>query len=386
MGQHNRLKVIICPDSFKGSLSSSEAADAIERGILACGSSFPVDVVKMPLADGGEGTVEVLLQALGGRFVDVDVHDPLMRPIRASYALSGDGKTAIVEMATASGLCLLNESERDPRTTTTYGTGELIGAALKSGVERILVCIGGSATNDGGSGVASALGVRFLDAFGNALPCGGASLIGLDHIDMSGFTFPIGEVAITVACDVTNPLTGPNGASTVYGPQKGADLQMVSELDDALARYGRIVEDELGVSVVKMPGAGAAGGLGAGLAAFFGAELRSGIDMVMEAVGFDEMLLDADLVITGEGCIDSQTASGKVIGGILKRTQHSQVPVVAFGGRIDVVPELYDFGLTAAFPIASGPMSLEYSINSAEKLLESASERVYRLYTRIILD
>jgi glycerate kinase len=373
------LKVIVCPDSFKGSLSSSEAADAIERGILACGSSFPVEVVKVPLADGGEGTAEVLLQALGGRFVEVDVHDPLMRPMRASYALSADGKTAIVEMATASGLCLLKDSERDPRITTTYGTGELISAALKSGVERILVCIGGSATNDGGSGVASALGVRFLDSLGKELPYGGASLVGLDRIDMGGFIFPVGEVAVTVACDVTNPLAGPNGASAIYGPQKGADPQMVAELDAALTRFGAVVEGELDVGVVNMPGAGAAGGLGAGLAAFFGAELRSGIDMVLDAVGFDEMLSDADLVITGEGCIDSQTASGKVIGGILKRTQRLHVPVVAFGGKVDVVPELYDLGFTAAFPIASGPMSLSNSINSAGKLLESASERVFRL-------
>jgi glycerate kinase len=379
MTQHNRLKVIVCPDSFKGSLSSSEAADAIERGILASTPSFPVEVVKVPLADGGEGTAEVLLQALGGRFVEIDVHDPLMRPIRASYALSADRKTAIVEMATASGLCLLKENERDPRITTTFGTGELISAALRSGVERILVCIGGSATNDGGSGVASTLGVRFLDASGKELPYGGASLAGLDRIDMSGFIFPAGDVAVTVACDVTNPLTGPNGASAIYGPQKGADPQMVSELDAALTRYGRIVEDQLGVSVVNMPGAGAAGGLGAGLAAFLKAELRSGIDMVLDAVGFDEMLSHADLVITGEGCIDSQTASGKVIGGILNRAQRLHVPVIAFGGKVEVVPELYESGLTAAFPIASGPMSHCDSISSAKQLLESASERVFRL-------
>jgi len=379
MAQHNCLKVIVCPDSFKGSLGSSEAADAIERGIFASTPPFPVEVIKVPLADGGEGTAEVLLQALGGRFVEVDVHDPLMRPIRASYALSGDGKTAIVEMATASGLCLLNENERDPRMTTTYGTGELITAALKSGVERLLVCIGGSATNDGGSGVASALGVRFLDSSGKELPCGGASLAKLSCIDMSGFTFPVGDAAVTVACDVTNPLTGPNGASAVYGPQKGADLHMVSELDAALAHYGSVVENTLRISVVSMPGAGAAGGLGAGLAAFFKAELRSGVDMVLDAVGFDEMLSDADLVITGEGCIDSQTAAGKLIGGILKRTQSLHIPVIAFGGKVDVVPELYDSGLTSAFPIVSGPMSLGNSINTADKLLESASERVFRL-------
>lgn len=379
MTRRNSFKVVICPDSFKGSLSSSEAADAIERGILRCGLSMPVEVLKVPVADGGEGTAEVLARALGGRFVEVDVHDPLMRPIRASFVISGDRKTAVVEMAAASGLCLLKEDERNPRITTTYGTGELIVAAVNSGVKRILICIGGSATNDGGSGAVSALGGRFLDSSGSELPHGGASLAGLSRIDRTGFSFPVGEVAVTVACDVTNPLTGIKGASAVYGPQKGADTQMVAELDAALSRYGQIVERDLHVSVFDMPGAGAAGGLGAGLAAFLMADLRSGINMVLDAVGFDELLSDTDLVITGEGCIDAQTAYGKTIGGILNRTRALQVPVIAFGGSVDIVPALYDSGLTAAFPIVSGPMSSNDSINNASQLLQSASERVFRV-------
>ncbi len=375
------MKIIICPDSFKGSLSSVEVADAIERGIKIGAANAFIETVAIPIADGGEGTVDALVRATGGRYECVEVHDPLMRKIKSNFGILGDGKTAVIEMSAASGLTLLKEDERNPLITTTYGTGELIKAALDLGVEKIIIGIGGSATNDGGFGAMSALGAKFLDADGNPIQFGGAALAKLDRIDISDFNFPFERVSVEVACDVTNPLTGPNGASAVYGPQKGATPSMVAELDAALTNYADVIERCLNKSVKDIPGGGAAGGLGAGLNAFLNAELRSGIDMVLDAVHFNDMLSSADLIITGEGRIDEQTAFGKTIGGILKRASAADVPVIAIAGSISGnIQALYDTGLTSAFSICNGPMSLEQAINSAEKLIENLSINIVRTF------
>lgn len=375
------MKVVICPDSFKGSLSSIEAAEAIARGIRLAINSEPVDVVKIPIADGGEGTVDALTSATGGEVKHICVQDPLMRQTDSFYGVVGDGSTAVIEMAAASGLVLLANDERNPLITTTYGTGELLAAAVDTGVSKIVIGIGGSATNDGGSGAMRALGARFLDKDGNDLPHGGAALAYLAHIDMSGFRFPLDRVSVEVACDVSNPLTGPMGASAVYGPQKGATPEMVAELDAALANYAEVVKRDLGKDIDKMPGAGAAGGLGAGLAAFLDARLRSGIDMVLDAAHFDQVITDADLIITGEGRIDEQTAYGKTIGGILKRASGPKVPVVAIAGAVQGdVRVLFDAGLVAAFSITPGPVALDYAMQNAAGLIEQVSANIIRLF------
>ena len=373
------MKIVICPDSFKGSLSSVEAADAIARGIRM-GVGGDIEIVQIPIADGGEGTADTLVRATGGEIRKLRVHDPLIRETDAFFGILGDGRTAVIEMAAASGLYLLSENERNPLITSTVGTGELLLAAVEAGVEKIVIGIGGSATNDGGTGAMSALGVKFLDKSGNILPQGGAALADLDRIDMSEFKFPLDKIAVEVACDVTNPLCGPTGASAVFGPQKGASPEMVTKLDLALANYSQVMKRDLGKDVALMPGAGAAGGLGAGLAAFLDAKLRSGIDMVLDAAGFDEAISNADLVITGEGKIDEQTAYGKTIGGVLKRAAKLNIPVVAIAGSIaGNIQPLYDAGLTAVFSIALGPMSLDYAMNNAERLIKSVSANIARL-------
>ena len=374
------MKVIICPDSFKGSLSSIEAADAMARGVQLAVSPRQVDIVKIPLADGGEGTVEALVRAAGGEIRPVRVHDPLLREIDSFFGLLGDGKTAAVEMAAASGLCLLSDDERNPLVTSTYGTGELLLAAAEAGAQKIIVGIGGSATNDAGAGAMVALGARFLDKHGRDLPPGGAALADLARIDMSSFKFPVDRVEVEVACDVDNPLTGPNGASAIYGPQKGATPEMVNLLDATLRNYAQVVRQNLNKNVAQLPGGGAAGGLGAGLAAFLNANLRSGIDIVLDTVNFDAAVSGADLIITGEGRIDEQTAYGKTIGGILKRVAGHDIPVVAIAGSIsgDIQP-LCDAGLTAVFALTAESVSTDYAVENAARLLESISADIARL-------
>lgn len=374
------MKIVVCPDSFKESLSSVEAADAIAHGLEIEAGIEPIEVVKLPLADGGEGTVDALVRATGGEIRRVRVHDPLMREIDSFFGILGDGKTAVVEMAAASGLHLLSESERNPLITTTYGTGELISEALRTGVEKIIIGIGGSATNDAGAGAMAALGVRFLDANGNELPPGGAALANLHRVDMSSFDFPLDRITVEVACDVANPLTGPEGASAVFGPQKGATLEMVERLDKALAHFAEVIRRDLGQDISELSGAGAAGGLGGGLAAFLRAKLRSGIDMVLDVVHFDEAIAGANLVITGEGRIDEQTAYGKTIGGVLRRASRAGVPVVALAGSYSGdLRALYDAGLAAVFSIAPGPVSLQYTMEHAAELLVNTSANVARL-------
>ena len=378
------MRFLLAPDSFKGSLSALEAAAAMADGIRrVCPQA---EVFLLPLADGGEGTAESLITATGGRRLSTFVTGPLNTPVNATYGLLGpDSRTAVVEMAAAAGLPLVPPALRDPRQTTTYGVGELLRLAADAGVQKIIVGLGGSATNDGGAGAMQALRVRFLDAAGNSLPTPitGGDLARLARIDTTELRFPQ-NVQVVIASDVTNPLLGPNGASVVYGPQKGADAEAVAELDVNLSLYVDVIKRDLGVDVADRAGGGAAGGLGAGLMAFLGAEMRSGIDLVLDAAGFDEKARGADWVWTGEGRIDEQTLQGKTISGVLRRCRALGVPVLAFGGSVDdgAADRLAEFGLTSAFPLVSGPMSLEQAMSDGERLLTAAAARVARLLCR----
>ena len=324
------MKIIVAPNSFKGSLSATQAANAIANGVREV---FPdAEVVEIPVADGGEGTVEALVSAHHGTYEWLNVEGPLGDPVLASYGLIDGGKTAVAELASASGYVLVSPAMRDPRKTSTYGFGQMLEAARKSGARSVIAGIGNSATNDGGVGMAQALGYRFLDAAGVDLPRGGAALLRLERIDDSKLNPGWRSVQVRVACDVTNPLTGPEGASAVYGPQKGADPATVRLLDQALGRLAQVIEHQYGKRVADIPGAGAAGGTGAGLMAFLDAKLVSGAALVVDASGFDEALPGAQLVITGEGRADGQTAYGKAPGEVARRAQAAGIPTVLIAG------------------------------------------------------
>lgn len=375
------MRILIAPDSFKGSLGAPEVARAVAAGVRAAESGL--EVMELPMADGGQGTVEAMVAATGGRLVEVEALDPLGRAIRARYGLLGDGQTAVIEMAAASGLTLLKPEERDPRLTTTYGTGQLIRAALDRGVRRIIVGIGGSATNDGGAGAAQALGVRFLDQDGNPLPPGGAGLARLERIDPSGLDPRLQQVEVLVACDVTNPLCGPRGASAVYGPQKGATPEMVRELDAALAHFAAVVRREMGVDVAGFPGSGAGGGLSAGLVAFAGGKIRRGFELVAEATRLAEQVARADLIITGEGRTDRQTLNGKTVWGVAQVARQYGKPVVALSGSLgEGAEELLAHGVTALFSCIDRPMGLEEAMAEAPRLLAAAAQNLVRLWLR----
>ena len=324
------MKIVVAPNAFKGTLTAPEAAAAISRGVREV---FPgAEIVEVPVADGGDGTAEALVTALHGEFRAVLVDGPLGDPVEAKFGLVDSGRTAVVELASASGLALIQPARRDPMLASTFGFGQLLRAARDAGAAAVIAGIGGSATNDGGAGMAQALGYRLLDARGHDLERGGAALARLWTIDASGFDRAWQSVGVRVACDVTNPLTGPLGASAVYGPQKGARPDMVRELDAALARFSEVIERDLGKRVSDVPGAGAAGGAGAGLIAFLGAELVPGAALVVDAAGFDEKLKGASLVITGEGRVDGQTAYGKAPGEVSRRAQAAGVPVLLLAG------------------------------------------------------
>lgn len=371
------MKIVIAPDSYKGSVSAVGVAEAMERGVRKV---FPdAEVVKMPIADGGEGTVETMIEASGGTWVEETVVGPLGEPVKAGWGIMGDGETGVIEMAAASGLPLVGD-RKNPLITTTYGTGELIVSALNRGLKRIIIGIGGSATNDGGVGMARALGVRFLDADGKELANGGGALADLATIDVSGIDSRINDVTLLVACDVDNPLCGPTGASFVYGPQKGATPEMVEALDAALANYADIAEKTLGKSVKDTPGAGAAGGLGAGLMLFTQTELRPGIDIILEVNEFDKALEGASLMLTGEGQTDFQTARGKAPVGAAKWAKKYDIPVVCISGGLGKgANEVLAHGIDAIASIAPHPISLEDCIAQGEQLLEDATERICRL-------
>lgn len=375
------MKIILAPDSFKGSLSAPQAAEAMAAGVRRVRPEM--QIITLPLADGGEGTLDALLAATNGRRMSLSVHSPLGTMVDAAWGVIGDGRTAVVEMAQAAGLGLVPEPKRDPRRATTYGVGALLQAAANTGVEEIIVGLGGSATNDGGAGALQALGGQFWDEDGQLLPdgIGGAALSRLARIDASRLRFPTGRIRVVLATDVSNPLLGPQGASAVYGPQKGADAQTVAELDSALSRFADVVRRDLGLDVANEPGAGAAGGLGFGLMALLGAKRRSGIDLVLDAIGFEAQARDADWVWTGEGHIDAQTIHGKVIAGVLARCRGLGVPVVAFGGSVDedAAEALAGHGLQAAIPIVSGPMTLPEAMRDGARLLQDAAARTTRL-------
>ncbi len=345
------MKIIVAPNSFKGSLTAAQAASAIAHGVR---EALPdAEIVEVPVADGGDGTVEALVSARKGTFRDVEVEGPLGDPVRAVYGLIDGGRTGVVELASSSGLALIPIERLDPRKASTFGFGQLLEAARMQRVASIIAGIGGSSTNDGGAGMAQALGYRLLDSDGRDLPRGGAALAHLDRIDPSGFDPSWRSVSVMVASDVTNPLTGPQGASAVYGPQKGADPEAVRELDAALARLAEVIARDLGKQVADIAGAGAAGGAGAGLVAFLGARLVPGAPLVVDASGFDQVLQGARLVITGEGRVDGQTAFGKAPGEVAKRAMSAGIPTLLLAGsRGPGWESLSSMGVTSVVTLA----------------------------------
>ncbi len=372
------MNMIVAPDSFKGSLTALEAADAIVQGVR---DVFPdAEIVSIPLADGGEGTVEALVRATEGKILPAEVTGPMGEPVDALFGLLGDDVTAVVEMAQAAGLSLVPAEKRNPLLASTYGVGELMRAALDTGCTQLIVGLGGSATSDGGAGMAQALGIKLLGAGGAELNPGAAALASLEKIDMSGRDPRVEGTKIYAASDVANPLCGPEGAAAVYGPQKGATDQMVQMLDKALANLASVIERDLGVEVRALPGGGAAGGLGAGLVAFAGAEIRSGPSLVLQLLRFDEFLESADLVLTGEGRIDRQIEFGKAISGVALLAEKHEVPVIAFTGCLEEEEDkLAERGISAVVPIAPGPVSEQDSVARAGELLQAAAERAMRL-------
>lgn len=371
------MHILIVPDSFKGSLSSIEAAQCIDTGFRRVFSGCTSGL--LPVADGGEGTVEALVAGAGGQIVTATVSDPLGRPVEAQFGLLEDG-WAVIEMAQASGLPLLAPQERNPGRTSTYGTGQLIRAALDRGCRHMLIGIGGSATNDGGAGMAAALGVRFLDSGSALLPPGGLALADLAQIDLTQLDPRIRDTEFVVASDVTNPLCGSNGASAVYGPQKGASPQQVAALDEALAHYATLLATTCGLDVANLPGAGAAGGLGAGLMAFCSARLRPGIDVIFERLGLEAQIARADLILTGEGRVDATSANGKLLSGVGRLALRHRKPVIALTGSAGEGSQTLEaLGIRAVVPIADGPISLEQSLADASRLITDAAERTARL-------
>ncbi|MCI2245674.1 glycerate kinase [Xanthomonas sp. PPL568] len=369
------MKIVIAPDAFKESLSAAQAAAQIAAGFR---SVFPeAEYVLLPFADGGEGTVDALVAGGGGRRVACTVTGPLGAPVTAEFGLSEDGGTALIEMAAASGLMLVPPPRRDPRLTGTRGVGELILAALDAGARRLLIGIGGSASNDGGAGMAQALGVRLLDADGRDLAAGGAALGALARIALDGLDPRLRDCTIEVACDVDNPLTGPTGASAVFGPQKGATPAMVAQLDTGLQRYAEAIERTLGVAVAQLPGAGAGGGIGAALVAFLGARLRPGVEIVAQALGLEAHLAGADLLVTGEGRLDGQSAQGKVPVGIARIARRHGVPVLAIAGGLgEGAADLQAQGIDALFGAVQRVSTREAALADAADALRQAARNV----------
>ena len=372
------MKIVIAPQGFKAGISGLEAAQAIARGVAAAVPD--AEMVLAPVADGGDGTLNALVDATEGQVFTSTVTGPLGQPQESRWGVMGDGRTAVIEMALASGLALVPQRRRNPRITTTAGTGEILLEALDRGYTRIIVGLGGSATNDGGAGLASALGARFLDSEGRPLAAGGSALARLDRVETDGLHPGLEKATIIAATDVTNPLCGADGASAVFGPQKGANPDMVSELDAALANYARVVARDVGRDVSGQPGAGAAGGLGAGLMAFAGAALQSGIDMVCEVLHFDALLEGADMVITGEGRADRSTIFNKAPVGVARHAKAHGIPTVLLAGSLGPgFEELYEHDVAAVVCIADRPMNFDASLSRSAELLESAAERTMRL-------
>ncbi|CAH0343954.1 glycerate kinase [Bacillus sp. CECT 9360] len=372
------MKIVIAPDSFKESLTSMEVCHAVENGFRKI---FPSsDYVKIPIGDGGEGTVQSLVDGTDGRLVSLSVTGPLGNKVDGFYGISGDGQTAFIEMAAASGLHLVPKEQRNPLLTTTRGTGELIFDALNRDVKQIILGLGGSATNDGGVGMAAALGVKFFNKADEEIPPQADHLNDLYRIDISKLDVRLKDIKVEAACDVTNPLVGEKGASAVFGPQKGATEKMIKMLDKNLHNYAEVVENCLHVSIKDLPGAGAAGGLGAGVLAFLNGELKKGIDIVLDFTNFEQLVNDADLVITGEGQIDSQTIYGKAPIGVAKRAKKYDIPVIAIAGSIGSNYEaVYDHGIDAVFSIVNEITTLEAALENGKLNMEKTAENVARL-------
>lgn len=373
------MKIIIAPDSFKGSLTALEVCDAIASGIHAFDPS--AECLKAPMADGGEGTVQSLIDATGGTLRHVTVQGPLWEPVEACYGILGDGETAVIEMASASGLPLVPPDRRNPLHTTTFGTGELIRHALDAGARQFIIGIGGSATTDGGLGMAAALGARLLDEHGQEIKPDGAGLQRLAAIDLGNFDARVREAEFRVACDVDNPLYGPTGAAHVYGPQKGATLEIVEQLDEGLRNFAAVAKRDLSADVADVPGAGAAGGLGAGLMIFCGATLEPGVRIVIEAIGLRALMQGADLCITGEGRIDGQTAFGKTPCGVAGVADEFAVPCLAIAGSVVPGPQLNDM-FDAVFSLCNAPMTLDEAMqpDRARGLIAFIAQQVVRCF------
>ena len=372
-------KIVVASDSFKGSLTSLEVAAGAEQGIHEV---FPeCEVVKVNVADGGEGTMDALRSTLGGQWVTVAAADPLGRPRDVSYVVLSDGKTAVIEMSAASGLPLLEPQERNPMLTSTFGTGEMIVDALSRGCRRFLVGIGGSATNDAGMGMLEALGFRFIDEDGKVLPGRGESMSEVVDIDMSHVSPEVKESEFIIACDVDSPFCGPRGAAYVFSPQKGADPQMVAELDAGMEHLAEVIVRTTGKDIRNIPGAGAAGGLGGGFLAFLNSRLERGIEMVLDAIAFDDIIRGSDLVITGEGRVDSQTLTGKTPYGIMKRAQKQNIRTVAIGGSVKLGDDDDVSGFDSIWPVTPEGMPLEEAMKA-----ETASANVRETVKKIMLE
>lgn len=379
MTHHRKLgKIVIAPDKFKGSLSAAAAARAMAAAARRVDPHCAIEIA--PMADGGEGTLAALVAATHGETRTVTVLDPLGRPIAAEFGLLGAGASAVIEMAAAAGLARLSAGERNPERTSTFGVGELMLAAAAAGAKTLIIGIGGSATNDGGAGLAAALGYRLVDAQGAAIEPTGGGLSRLDRI-IPPERHPLDGLSISAACDVTNSLCGPNGASAIYGPQKGASPRQVERLDENLERLAAMMKRDLGVDIKDTPGAGAAGGLGAGLIAFAGAKLERGIDLVMRAAGLAETLKGAELCLTGEGSIDGSSGFGKTVSGVAETARAQGASVLAFAGKLGPGAEsVLAHGVDAYFSICPGPMPVSKAMSRAEPLLESAVEQALRAY------
>jgi glycerate kinase len=373
------MKILIAPDSFKGSLSAIEAANAINKGIKnACKEA---ETVLLPVGDGGEGTMETLVAATGGTIRTLTVTGPLGNQVEAVYGILGDGQTCVIEMASASGLHLVPEGKLSPLKATTYGTGQLIKQALDDGFTSFIIGLGGSATNDGGAGMLQALGLQILDEAGNEVGCGGGELNQVKRISFHTFDKRIKDCSFIIASDVQNPMVGLDGAAHIFGPQKGATASDVELLDRNLTIWANEIEKITGIKLHDRPGAGAAGGIGGAFQAFFPAKVKRGIDVVIEYIKLDDELQNADLVITGEGSVDHQTVFGKTPMGVAQAANHRNVPTILIAGSVGKgIEALYDFGVVSVNSIISRPMTLKEAIENAEELLESSAEQVIRSY------
>lgn len=372
------MKIVIAPDSFKGALSAPELCASVEKGIR---NVVPNAVaVSIPLADGGEGTMENMVHATNGTLITAEVMNPLSQNISASYGVLGDGETVVIEVAQASGLTLISEQERNPLVTTSFGTGQLIKDALDRGYRRFIVGLGGSATNDAGMGILRALGMEFYDQHGSPIPDGGGYLSDLKRINDTRLDRRIEESTFLVACDVTNPLCGKNGASAVFGPQKGATKEMIETLDANLNHFADVILKQKGTEIRKIKGGGAAGGIAAAFVSFLNAEIDSGIDIIMEEVGFEEKIRDADLIITGEGKLDHQTLSGKVIMGVGKAAKNRDIPVLALCGQLDLDQlGLRELGILSSFSIIQQPCTLNTAFQQTADWTTEIIENLLRV-------